>query len=478
MKLSGAIQEALLALLCYDDSAGGGAFVKGLVPLEAFDAFYIDLAEAASDFITRYGTVPGEHTLDLIETLQKKKTTSAKIFERLFESVETTKDGVNREYVLGHAREFVRMQQVRQCATELVDCLEQDDSAALLDAEKILAQARDNQIDLFQPGTFLHDRDALRFLDDDYTAMPTGIKILDRRRLGPARKRLHLFLAALGRGKSWWLVHLAKIGLMHGLRVLIVSLEMSEEEYACRLLQSFFSLTQREGEVQFYNIVPPEGGAPINFAEARLERPSMADANIGAFLAGHQRRFLANRPPLLVKEFPSGKLTIPQLEGYLSGLEGTGFLPDLVLVDYVDLMDWRVVSPDKRIGIGENTVGLRGIAGERNIAVASCTQGNRPSASAKLVDETHMGEDWSKGQTTDILLTYSQTRAERLLKLARINVAKARTGQDKFQFLISQCYDIGQFVIDAHPMAQGYFEGVRLQAETDHGDAYDEADGD
>ena len=476
MKLTGAIQEALLALLCFDDSAGGGAFVRGLVAPDSFDAFYCDLADAAGDFIQRYGTVPGEHTLDLIDALSKRRPDNAKMYARLFESVELTAAGVNREYVLKHAREFVRMQLIRAGATELVDCLERDDSEALREAEKILIRMRTEQVDLFEPGTFLHERSALRFLDDDYEAFPTGIKLLDNRRLGPARKRLHLFLAALGRGKSWWLVHLAKIALMHRLRVLVVTLEMSEEEYACRLLQSAFSLTKREGEARFFNIVPPNDGAPINFAETALRRPSMSDHDIGEFLAKKQRRMLARRPPLLIKEFPSGKLTIPQLEAFLSGLEGTGFLPDLILVDYVDLMDWRSVSPDKRIGIGENTVGLRGIAGERNMAVASCSQSNRTGAKAKRVDETHMGEDWSKGQTTDILLTYSQTRAERFLKLARLYVAKARTDEDKFEFLISQCYSIGQFVIDEHPMVAGVFDEIKYMAETEGGDGYEDDD--
>ena len=478
MKLSGGVQESLLALLCFDDTPGGGKFVRGLVDNESYDAFYRDVADAACDYIERYGKVPGEHTLDLVQALCKKRPDAEDMYTRLFESIELTKEGVNREYVLSQATAFVRMQSIRSGVTDIMDCLERDDEEALEDADRILEVIRTRQVELFEPGTFLGDRKALRFLDSTHDAMVTGIENIDKYGLGPERKKLHLFMAPMKRGKSWWMIQLAKMGLLHKMKVLIITLEMPEEDYAARMFQSIFSLTKRKAEAAYYEFVPSQpGGAPLNFAETILtDRPSLEDHNIYEYLAKKQDRMLSRRPPLLIKEFPSGRLSMKQLEAYICGLEATGFIPDILLLDYVDLMDWRSMDRDKRVGIGELYIGLRGLAGERNLRVATCTQSNRLGAQAKVLDETHLAEDWSKGATCDTLLAHSQTKAERLLNLARIGVVAARGDRSGFQFLISQCYALGQFCIDEHPMEKGYFEEVKHHASQFSDDVDDDDD--
>ena len=57
-------------------------------------------------------------------------------------------------------------------------------------------------------------------------------------------------------------------------------------------------------------------------------------------------------------------------------LEDQDFIPDLILVDYLDLIMWNR-NLDKRDGLGANTEGLRMIAGERKVPIWSATQTNR-----------------------------------------------------------------------------------------------------
>src|SRR5690606_25404519 len=72
-----------------------------------------------------------------------------------------------------------------------------------------------------------------------------GIPDLDRRNIGPVLGQLLVFIAVKGGGKSWFLVHCGKRGLLHGAKVLHVTLEMPEDQVAERYMQSLFSVTKR-----------------------------------------------------------------------------------------------------------------------------------------------------------------------------------------------------------------------------------------
>jgi hypothetical protein len=76
--------------------------------------------------------------------------------------------------------------------------------------------------------------------------------------------------------------------------------------------------------------------------------------------------------------------------------------------------------------------------------------------------------------TSDIIITYSQTAAEKNLGLARLFVDKARHERDKFGILITQSYRTGQFVLESTRLADSY---ARIMEQMP-ADDYEDADGD
>lgn len=459
VELSQGIQESLVAILLYDDSPGGAAVAASLLPADHYDSYYRKLFQAGVDFLTRYDKPAGEHTLDIVDTLKAQNPDDADIYERLFESLEQIKDVVQRDYVFSHAGVFARYQRLRSGMANAIESLNRDTAEAVAEAEGHLRDSLDSSYELFDPGLVFSDAErALRFLDSDHGSFPTGIPELDRFDLGPARKRLHILGAGTGQGKSWWLVHLARTSILHRLRVLYVTCELSEEETSQRLCQSFFSITKRQEEVSRQNFVVKKGKL-LGFAQDMLvDRPSLNDSNIHKHLTKKLGGF-KKRPKLVVKEFPTGALTIPKLKSYLSSLEGVGFLPDIILVDYPDEFD--INAANLRLETIKVYTDLRGIAVERNVAVACVTQLSDEGSRARTATKSHLAEAKGKAHKADVLLTYSQTQDEFELGLARIFVAKGRSDRDKFSVLISQAYAIGQFVVDSARMSHTYWDHVQ-----------------
>jgi len=470
LKLTSAIQESLIALLCYDDSTRGAKFVRALVPLSLYDIYYREIAEAAVEYIEKYKSPPGEHTLDIISILKTRMPDKADIFDQILYSLEQTKDGVNREYVINEAKAFIKYQKLKQGMTVALEHLQKNDRDGLVDAEKALNESLTGVIDLFNPGLLLNDTaKSLSFLNTDYSAFTTGIKELDARGLGPARKRLNVFMAIPGRGKSWWLVNLAKWALLHRLRVVYVTLELSEEEVSQRCMQALFSVSKRDEIHEHQVFESDELGRFVSMEpEAIAGRPHLQDPGIRKFLCNRVEG-LGGKPPVIIREFPTGSLTVAELDVYLDSLEAAlGFIPDLLLVDYADLM--RIDSKYFRFDLGKIYKDLRGIAMKRNIGVATVSQSNREGGRVRVITEQHVGDDFSKIATADVVISYNQTIDEHDLGLARLFVVKGRTDRDKFTVLISQAYGLGQFCLESTRMVSSYWDYFRTDKDKEkHG---------
>jgi len=155
------------------------------------------------------------------------------------------------------------------------------------------------------------------------------------------------------------------------------------------------------------------------------------------------------------------------LRGYLDSLEmSRRIVPDLLLVDYADLMS--IGTRDYRHELGNLYKDLRGLAVSRNIAVATASQSNRSSLDAKIITGGSVAEDFSKIATSDVVLTYNRTEAERTIGTARLWVEKGRNDADKFTLLISQNYATGQFCISStRMMPRKYWEAVKAGDDSD-----------
>ncbi len=461
-RLTLAIQENILVLLCFDKKHC--KMIRNLVEPDLFESIYRDIAVRAYAYIDRFNEPPQEHISDeLEEILNGKDKRKAKRYEDVLLNLYGSKDTVNPDYTISRLSSFIREQRLRAAIIESAEVLQSGSEDAAADAELIIGRAIKTNIDTFDPGVRLSDVDrVLRFLDKQDKAFRTGISVLDEKNLGPARKALHLFIGLPKRGKTWWLTNLGKRALVDRYKVCHITLEVSEEITIQRYIQSLFGVAKWS---QLDYLVTDFGIDSLGRVEDLIRRkinPSafLDDPNIRNILKKKITRWGSRFDRLLVKEFPTSKLTTKQLEGYLDTLESVGFIPDLLLVDYIDLM--KIDSRNYRHDLGGLYKDLRGIAVDRNIAVATVSQSNREGLSRKSLDEGNIAEDFSKIGTADTVITYNQTKAEKVLGLARLIVTNARNDTDGLTALISQNYAMGTFVRGAVPLKAKdvYFEAV------------------
>lgn len=459
--LLSALAENVLVILAYDNERA--STIRGLIDPSLFGGLHRQIAVRIYDYIDRYKKPPGDHLPDLFpDKLESQNQREVELFVELFDAIKEAKEHVNPEYVMATLGVYIKRQSLRSISADLVKHLQRDTEADIEKAELLLAGANRQALTVFDAGTRLSDpKRALKFLDESVKAFPTGIKELDVRGFGPTRKELWMAIAEAKAGKTWLLTHLAKMAVLNRMRVVHVSLEMSEERCTQRYFQALFSIAKRDDLLNTTRITLDDLGRISGFdVQQRKPKLTLSDPNIRVKLQRKIEkfgtRFLDN---IFIKEFPTGSLTMGQLTAYLDHLETSErFTPDLLIVDYPDLMKLDVEN--FRHSISQLVKELRGLGVSRNMAVAAVSQANREGAKAKQLDATHVAEDWSKVANADTIITYKQTEAERRLGLARLFVAGGRNDQDRITIVISQQYATGGFVIDSALMRGTYWESI------------------
>jgi len=454
-RLSGSQQENLLVLLAFSESCC--QLVRNSVDSSLFSSdVFRDIVERVSDYIDRFKKPPGSHLPDLFDDVFNTAHPQKELYEGVIRNVYELSQGINEEYVLGQLEKFVRQQQLKLGIVAAGDALQAGDPER---AEVILEAALKKRLSLFRKGSTLEEGLARLAAKEDSSGdcVLVGIKDLDIRKLVPTRKTLHTFIAASGKGKSWWLTHVGKRALLQRWKTLVITLEMSEDEYIQRFLQSLFAVGKRKARYMVTRFGRDTLDRLIELkCNEQVPVDSFDDDATFAKLSNKLTNIHARRN-LIVRQFPTRSLTMNGFLAYLDALERfEQFVPDIVLVDYPKLMN---VDPKNfRVELGMLFEDLRGIAVDRNIAICAAHQSNRAGALAKVVLETDAQEDWSLVATSDHILTYTQSLKEKQANLGRLFVAKGRTDEDKFMLLISQAYAIGQFCLDTVRMNDSYQE--------------------
>jgi replicative DNA helicase len=444
-KLKGSLEENIITALAYSEHQAANIQVQ--IKPELFSSRpFQTIAKAAFHHLDTYGVPPRQHLYDILEA-DLRRGDEGKLLRITLDAMHKLAPELQIDYVLAELDHFIAKRRLLAAIEAASDAAQGDDLEAAREALYRVEGKTDRA-----PGVWLNDAEGmLSFLDNhDEDYFPSGIEALDEMDVRPRRQELFMLFGPAKRGKSWFLIEMAKHNFMHRKNVLHITLENSQKVTSQRYIQSLFAMSSRK----IRNLKRPifsrdEDGRCLSIDIQDLEDagtlPEILNANSRAKVAQRLSK-LSKR--LLIKQFPTGQLTTAALRAYLDYLERSeNFKPDILLLDYVNLM--ALDRKQMRTEVSRVTVELRGLAVERNIAIATVTQGNRESANSKTVTQTQVAEDWSIVGTVDTLLTYSQTTAEKKINLARVMVAAARNQRDGYIILISQSYETGQFCIDS-----------------------------
>jgi hypothetical protein len=415
---------------------------------------YQRIAQFALEHVARYGVPPRVHLRDYLETELRRR--EGPFLRGIIEGMEALHPDLQSEPVQEKLDLFIaerRMALSMEAAFARLDVHDiQGARDALYTATAVVKSPQ---------GIWLHDTGKwLNFLDrKEGVEFSSGIDALDEHGVHPDRGELYLHMGPRKSGKTWALIQIGRRAVEKRHDVLFITLENSSAITRMRYTQAFLQFTTEQARTMRIPLFSFDGGGRFRLDWDQVDPAGAISEKTEEGLAKAMERYIYTGKPgspgrLLVQEFPTGTLTIPQINNLLDHLERSeSFKPDIVILDYVNLMEIGDVR-QHRLSLGRLCVTLRGVAVMRKLAMVTATQTNRLSATAKVVSGTHVAEDWSMLGTADTVVAYTQSPQERERNMARIYVDAARNAPDKWIAQISQSYATGQFCLDSVYMSK------------------------
>lgn len=103
-----------------------------------------------------------------------------------------------------------------------------------------------------------------------------------------------------------------------------------------------------------------------------------------------------------------------------------GFIPDIFVIDYVDILDIGSSYDDYR-AVDEAWKLMAKMAGEFNALVITATQANKEGHKAEALDSTHQGGYYGKNQHVNLMAGINQTAEQKAQGVIRYGITEARS---------------------------------------------------
>jgi replicative DNA helicase len=134
---------------------------------------------------------------------------------------------------------------------------------------------------------------------------------------------------------------------------------------------------------------------------------------------------------LIVKEYPTRSATIGTLKSHLEKMKLMGHTPDVIIVDYADLLKPTSFSKDeKRHQLETIYEELRGLSQIHACPLWTASQTNRSGLNAEVITMEAISEAFNKCFVADFIFSISRTIDDKAVNAGRVFIAKNRNGPD------------------------------------------------
>lgn len=263
---------------------------------------------------------------------------------------------------------------------------------------------------------------AARYAEASRQTITTGWDVIDDLMDGGlAPGELGVVMAPAGIGKSWLLINIGANAVKAGKTVIHYTLELNE-----------------------------------NYVGQRYD--SVLTGINAQTLKNHQdtveEKMKTIRGELIIKYYPTKSVGVMGLKAHLEKTMMLGNAPDLVIVDYGDLLKINT-KKDKHEALEELYEELRGMAGEYNIPVWTASQAGRSALEEDVIEADKIASSYGKVMVADFLMSLSRKVEDKMSGTGRGHVIKNRFGPDGITLPSKINTNNGQFQFFEPQTAQG-----------------------
>ena len=392
---------------------GTGFQIKVLSSLLTHKEFLINIHDVLSDeyfdnsahkwiisrileYYTKYHTTP---SMDVIKTEVKKidnEILQLSIKEQLKEAYKASDEDL--VYVEEEFSNFCKNQQLKKALMTSVELLKAGDYDSIRNlVDNALKSGGDKNLGLE------YNKDIeTRYREESRIVIPTPWDTFNKLfQGGLGNGDFGLIYGNPGGGKTWTLIALGGEAVKLGYNVIHYTLELSES-YVGKRYDAFFT------------------GIPVNLIHDYKEKVQDTIDK----LEGN----------LIIKEYSPGKASISTIEAHIKKTIDQGVKPDLIIIDYVDLLRSKRSKGDRKEEIDDIYISTKGLARELKVPVWSVSQVNRAGAKDDIIEGDKAAGSYDKIMITDVAISLSRKKEDKVAGTGRFHIMKNRYGGDGMTF--------------------------------------------
>jgi replicative DNA helicase len=367
----------------------------------------------------KYHTTP---SLDALQVEVKKidnEVLKVSVIEQLKEAYKASNE--DQEYVEQEFANFCKNQQLKKALMSSVDLLEKgqyDDIRYLIDSA--LKAGMDKNL-----GHEYEKDTETRYRAEDRNPIPTPwphVNELLQGGLGAGD--VGIIFGNPGGGKSWMLTALGAMPVSLGYTVAHYTLELSEGYMGRRYDATFTGLKVQELGLH------------------RTEVNEMIEKLKGK---------------LIIKEFSMGKASISSIESHIQKMTDLGTRPDLIIIDYVDLLKSKRKSIDRKDEIDDIYISTKALARDLKLPIWTVSQVNRAGAKDDVIEGDKAAGSYNKVMIADFAMSLSRKRLDKMNGTGRAHIMKNRYGGDGMTYPMKINTENGNIEILEREMEEGEF---------------------
>ena len=366
------------------------------------------IAKEIRDYFWEYKTTPTLEVMKVKIDDMENDVLQVSVVENLKESWRNV-NSTDLQFVQEQTLEFCRNQVMKNAIMDSVDLIEvgqYDQIKKLVDEAMKAGSDRDLGHDYIEG---IEERLTKSTRETVKTGWDPIDEVMDG---GLGGGELGVVVAPAGIGKTWCLQNIGAHSVKQGLNVVHYTLELNQNYVGLRYDTVFSGVTT--SDIKFYQ-------------------------------EDVKKKIDALKGTLLIKYFPTKSASVQTLTSHLSQIEIQGIKPDLVLVDYADIL--RGIGTEKRHILENIYEDLRGLAGEYEVPIWTASQANRSSLEEEIIDATKVAEAYSKVMIADFVVSVSRKVEDKIANTSRFHVIKNRFGIDGVTFPSSMNTNIGKILI-------------------------------
>lgn len=239
------------------------------------------------------------------------------------------------------------------------------------------------------------------------------------------------FISLLGpekRQKTWFEIDLAWRAMMQRRRVAFFEVgDMSQNQIMRRFMVRASGRPLRPCTVRYPTKIKrrkkqqENEPALVQFKEREFKKALTWRTAVQACEQLRTDKLKSNDALLKLACYPNDTVSIKDIRTVLDGWVRGGWVPDIVVIDYADILAPINDNDDERVGINKTWKQMRALAQTLHCCVITATQANRGSYKAFTLGREHVSDDKRKHAHVTGMLGLNQTAMEKESQIMRLN---------------------------------------------------------